>query len=104
MRLAGARYYKEILEQYPDSKVVLSVRSADGWVRSMRDTIWSMYFGDSVMHHMCMARAELDPLWRRFMDLMIHMTWAEGTGGLEPPEARSPTRAWPRRWIAGTSA
>ncbi|HEX4281096.1 MAG TPA: sulfotransferase [Solirubrobacteraceae bacterium] len=82
----GARYYKEILEQYPDSKVVLSVRSADGWVRSMRDTIWSMYFGDSVMHHMCMARAQLDPLWRRFMDLMIHMTWAEGTGGLEPPE------------------
>ena len=82
----GARYYKELLEHYPDSKVVLSVRSSEGWVRSMRDTIWSMYFGDSVMHHMCMARAELDPLWRRFMDLMIHMTWAEGTGGLEPPE------------------
>jgi hypothetical protein len=82
----GARYYKELLEYYPDSKVVLSVRSADGWVRSMRDTIWSMYFGDSVMHHMCMARAALDPLWRRFMDLMIHMTWAVGTGGLEPPE------------------
>jgi Sulfotransferase domain len=82
----GARYYKELLEYYPDSKVVLSVRSADGWVRSMRDTIWPMYFGDSVMRHMCMARADLDPLWRRFMALMIHMTWADGTGGLAPPE------------------
>jgi Sulfotransferase domain len=82
----GARYYKELLEYYPDSKVVLSVRAADGWVRSMRDTIWPMYFGDSVMRHMCMARAHLDPLWRRFMALMIHMTWADGTGGLAPPE------------------
>jgi hypothetical protein len=83
----GSRYYKELLEHYPDSKVLLSVRDADGWVRSMRDTIWPMYFGESVMHHMCRARAALDPLWSRFMDLMVHMTWAEGTGAVGPPEA-----------------
>jgi hypothetical protein len=41
----------------------------------MRETVWSIYFGDSVMHHTCEARAVLDPLWRRFMDLMITMTW-----------------------------
>ncbi len=82
----GARYYRELLEYYPDSRVVLSVRSSEGWIRSMRETIWSMYFGDSVMRHMCMARAALDPLWRRFMDLMVHMTWADGTGGLAPAE------------------
>src|ERR1700733_2749267 len=81
----GGRYYKELLEYYPDSKVVLSVRSAEGFVRSMRETIWAMYFGDSVMHHMCEARAVLDPLWRRFMDLMICMTWDEHTAVESPP-------------------
>jgi hypothetical protein len=56
----GARYYKELLEYYPDSKVVLSVRSAGGWVRSMRDTIWAIYFGDSVMHHLIMDDGSAD--------------------------------------------
>ncbi len=83
----GARYYKELLEHYPDSKVLLSVRAPEGWVRSMRDTIWAMYFGDSAMHHLCKARAALDPLWSRFMDLMTVMTWDESTGALAPPEA-----------------
>src|ERR1700733_712501 len=92
----GARYYKELLEYYPDSKVVLSVRSAEGWVQSMRDTVWAIYFGDSVMHHLCEARAVLDPLWKRFMDLMIVMTWRDR-------RRRSTTPAWPRRWIAGTT-
>jgi Sulfotransferase domain len=82
----GARYYKELLEYYPDSRVVLSVRSPDTWVRSMRDTIWAIYFGDSVMHHLCEARAVLDPLWKRFMDLMV-MTWRDPGGALAPPEA-----------------
>ena len=48
----------------------------EGWIRSMRDTVWAIYFGDSVMHHVCEARAVLDPLWRRFMALMTTMTWA----------------------------
>jgi hypothetical protein len=83
----GAYYYKELLEHYPGSKVVLSVRNSEGWVKSMRDTIWGIYFGDSVMHHVCEARAVIDPLWRRFMALMMYMTWDEPTGGLSPPEA-----------------
>jgi hypothetical protein len=83
----GGRYYKELLEYYPDSKVVLSVREPAGWIRSMRDTVWAIYFGDSVMHHMCEARAALDPLWRKFMQIMTIMTWDEHTGALAPPEA-----------------
>jgi Sulfotransferase domain len=83
----AARYYKELVDHYPDAKVVLTVREPEGWIRSMRDTVWAIYFGDSVMHHVCEARAVLDPLWRRFMDLMIHMTWDGQSGALGPPEA-----------------
>jgi Sulfotransferase domain len=94
-----ARYYKEILEHYPGSKVVLSVREPEGWIRSMRDTVWSIYFGDSVMHHVCEARGVLDPLWRRFMDLMIPMTW--GADVLGPAESTYDDQAFAdsmRRW------
>lgn len=83
----AARYYKQLIDYYPDSKVVLSVRSPESWVRSMRETVWSIYFGDSVMHHMCEARALVDPQWRRFMDVMTKMTWTEVAGALEPPRA-----------------
>lgn len=83
----AARYYRELVDYYPDSKVVLSVRGADGWIRSMRETVWAMYFGDSVMHHVCEARAVLDSDWRRFMELMTAMTWAEDSGALGPPQA-----------------
>ncbi|HLW94446.1 MAG TPA: sulfotransferase, partial [Solirubrobacteraceae bacterium] len=78
----SARYYREILDFYPDAKVVMSVRTSDGWVRSMRETIWPMYWGDSVMYHVCQARRHLDRDWDRFIRLMYRMTWDEGSGGI----------------------
>lgn len=35
----GATFYKSLLSKYPEAKVVLSVRSADSWYKSVRDTI-----------------------------------------------------------------
>jgi hypothetical protein len=81
-----ARYYREIAEEYPEAKVVLSVRSPESWVRSMRETIWQMYYGDSVLRHVNAARGHLDSEWRRFLDLMVHMTWDEHTGAVPDAE------------------
>ena len=78
----GSRYYRELLDHYPEAKVVLSVRSAEGWVNSMRETIWPMYFGDSVMYHVCQGRRQVDENWDRFIRLMEIMTWNDGTGAL----------------------
>jgi hypothetical protein len=78
----GSRYYRELLDVYPEAKVVLSVRSPEGWVRSMRETIWPMYYGDSVMYHVLAARRRVDRNWDRFMRLMEYMTWNEGTGAI----------------------
>jgi hypothetical protein len=83
----SSRYYRELAEHYPDAKVLLSVRAPEGWVRSMRETIWPMYFGDSVLRHVNAARGRIDPNWGRFLALMIHMTWDGQTGALGPPEA-----------------
>ena len=78
----AARYWRELMDVYPEAKVLLSVREADGWVRSMRETVWGIFFGDSVMHHASAARTVIDPLWRRYIALMSAMNWDEQTGAL----------------------
>lgn len=78
----SARYWRELIDHYSEVKVVLSVREPDVWVQSMRETVWGVYHGDSVLHHVCEARAQLDPPWARYMNLMRHMTWDPSTGAL----------------------
>ena len=87
----SAYYYRELLDYYPDAKVLLSARDADGWVSSMRGTIWAMFHdGGSVIHHVSEARAAVDPLWRRYLDLMTGMNWAAGTGAFALADPSAP--------------
>ena len=78
----SARYYRELMDYYPDAKVLLSVRGGEEWARSMIKTVWGVFHGDAVIHHVSDARAVLDPLWRRYTSLMRHLTWNDGTGAL----------------------
>jgi hypothetical protein len=78
----SARYWRELADYYPDAKIILSVRETSVWVPSMRETVWGMYHGDSLLHHLCEARAKLDPSWERFMTLMRHISWNDQTGAL----------------------
>jgi hypothetical protein len=78
----SARFYKDLIEVYPDAKVVLTVRTPEGWVRSMRETVWGIYFGESVLRHLSGARAAVDPLWQRYITLMTSMTWDPDTGSM----------------------
>jgi hypothetical protein len=71
----AAFFYRELMDVYPDAKVLLSVRNHESWERSMRDTIWSIYFGDSLMHHLARARYQVDPAFRSWYDLMVRMCW-----------------------------
>lgn len=78
----SARYYAQLAEHYPEAKVLLSVRRPEEWAASMIETVWGIYHGDSVLHHISDARAVVDPLWRRYLALMRRMTWEAG-GALE---------------------
>ncbi len=69
----AAFFYQELIEVYPDAKVLLSVRDADGWERSMRDTIWGVLYGDMLIHDLSNARARVDPKWRGYTELMEEM-------------------------------
>jgi hypothetical protein len=62
--------------------VLLSVREPEEWVNSMRETVWGIFHPGRVIHHVSEARARIDPLWARFIDLMNGMNWDERTGVL----------------------
>lgn len=69
----GAYFYRELLDAYPDAKVLLSVRDGDGWARSMRDTIWGIFFGDILIKHLSNAWRRIDPKWNAYIELMLEM-------------------------------
>ena len=71
-------FYRELMEAYPDAKVLLSVRDGQSWARSMRDTIWGVIYGDNVIRHLSDARCEVDSKWLGYIELMKEMWQRSG--------------------------
>jgi hypothetical protein len=72
-------YYRELVEAYPDAKVVLSVRDPLRWEQSMRQTIWDTLAGDSVFRFLSHAATKVNERWCRYIDLMSEMWEVHGT-------------------------
>jgi hypothetical protein len=82
----GAFFYRELLQYYPDAKVLLSTREAKAWEKSMTDTIWGVIYGDCMMRELSAARTRIDPAWDGYMELMRQM-WEKS--GLIPEDPMS---------------
>jgi hypothetical protein len=66
----GSYFYRELMDVYPDAKVLLSVRDGQSWARSMRDTIWGCLYGDSLAHDLAMAAIRVDSGFAAYAELM----------------------------------
>ncbi len=66
----GSFFYRELVDAYPDAKVLLSVRDGAAWAKSMRETIWGLFYDDVLIRHLSDARATIDPKWNGYMDMM----------------------------------
>jgi hypothetical protein len=73
----GGYFYRQLLDAYPDAKVLLSVRDSERWEPSFRETIVDMCFGDSLIHLLSSARAQVDPKWERYLEFVDRMFWSE---------------------------
>lgn len=74
----GAFFYPELIQAYPDAKVLLSARSGDSWARSMRRTIWGVVYGDLMIRHLSDARRQVDAQWAGYIELMSEMWQRSG--------------------------
>jgi hypothetical protein len=86
----GSYFYRELIDVYPDAKVLLSVRDGDSWSCSMRDTIWGLFYGDILIRDLSNARAKIDPKWAAYIEMVMDMWERSGLmpGGIETtPEA-----------------
>ena len=72
----GSYHWRELMDVYPDAKVLLSVRSKESWVQSMQNTIAEIWFGDGLMYHLAQAQYQIDPLYAAWLDLLYEM-WAK---------------------------
>jgi hypothetical protein len=69
----GSYYYRELMEAYPDAKVLLSVRDGQAWAESMRKTIWGLFYDDTLIRHVSDARTKVDPVWALYIEMMKEM-------------------------------
>jgi hypothetical protein len=74
----GGFFYRQLMEDYPDSKVLLSVRDPERWEPSFRETIVDMCFGESLIRLLASARAHVDPKWRAYLEFVDRMFWQPG--------------------------
>jgi Sulfotransferase domain len=89
----GSFFYRELMEAYPDAKVLLSVREGDAWAKSMRQTIWGLFYDEVLMQYMSTARTLIDPQWDSYISMMKEM-W-EKSGLLNDGENTT------AEWMAG---
>jgi len=75
----GGYFYRELMDFYPEAKVLLSVREPESWERSMRQTVWAVRHGESLIRLLSSAQAHVDPQWRGFLEMIDRLIW-EGKG------------------------
>jgi hypothetical protein len=92
----GSYYYRELREAYPDAKVLLSVRSAESWAKSMLESIGGMFYGDMMMTDLSSARERIDPAWSEYCELMREMWHRSGLLPRGGADAASLARAFER--------
>lgn len=99
----GHYFYKELIEVYPDAKVLLSTRDPERWRQSMEQTVWAVRNGGSTMRLISDTRATIDPGWAGFLEMIDGLLW-EGDGTLS--DCRDPERlpAAMERWTEEVKA
>ena len=75
----GGYFYRELIDVYPDAKVLLSVREPEAWERSMRETVWAVRNGESLIRLLSSAQAHVNPQWQGFLNMIDRLLW-QGKG------------------------
>ncbi len=76
----GGYFYRQLMDFYPEAKVLLSVRDPDSWEKSFSETIVAFCHGESLVRLLSSARRQVDANWDRYLELVDRMFWGpQGT-------------------------
>jgi Sulfotransferase domain len=75
----GGYFYRDLMDVYPEAKVLLSVREPEAWESSMRQTVWAVRHGESLIRLLSSAQAHVNPQWKGFLNMIDRLVW-EGRG------------------------
>jgi len=84
----GGYFYRELADFYPDAKVLLSVRDPQTWEESMRQTVWAVRHGESLIRLLSSAQGHVNPDWRAFLQMIDGLLW-RGQGTFAGPPAQT---------------
>lgn len=82
----GGLFYKELMDAYPDAKVLLSTRDTESWERSMRQTVWAVRHGGSLMRLLSDAQVHVNPMWAGFISMIDAIVWDATFKNRDSPE------------------
>ena len=103
----GSYHWRELMDVYPDAKVLLSVRSAESWVESMQNTIAQIFVGDTLLYHLAQAQYQIDPVYAAWLDVLRDM-WVKADimvpSGGDPAEMAAGMERWNQEVIDGVPA
>src|SRR4026209_2475191 len=71
----AAWHYRELMDVYPDAKVLLSVRSADRWGKRLDNSTGQHLFSDTLMYPLSRAQYNIDPNYAAWIDLLTDMNF-----------------------------
>jgi len=74
----GSFYYRDLIADSPDAKVLLSIRDPAAWQRSMQATVCQHWEGDTLVRHLTAASGQVSSTWGAYLDLMKEMWMAQG--------------------------
>jgi hypothetical protein len=73
----GGFFYRELMEVYPEAKVLLSERDPEDWERSMRETVWGVRHGESLLRLLSSAQGKVYPPWAAYLRMVDEMLWTQ---------------------------
>lgn len=84
--LPGALFAQELIEAYPDAKVILTLRKYEDWEKSMRGSIWLLLIWRLFILCRIANITQIAPL-TRLMHSLFHIHNGNNYGGPEAKEA-----------------
>ena len=68
---------EELADFYPQAKVLLSVRDPQSWQESMRQTVWAVRHGESLVRLLSSAQAHVNPAWKAYLNMIDGLLWRD---------------------------